>query len=116
MPNKVAVNWTAAPIEELGLSTRAFNAVRFGPRLRTVGELAGVSEAILMHYPNFGAITLRECRTKIRQFLTDCGEVPEASTVLHRASIEAGCKYLSFTQASAMISSLADEGWELRRV
>lgn len=115
MNKKSTSNWADASVKELNLSTRAFNAVTRGAKIKTVGELAAKSDDDLCWCPGFGPTTLRECRTAIRQFLTERGQMGDVASALRRSINEAGAD-LTPGQAIFAINNLANSGWELRRI
>jgi len=114
MPKPTA-DWTVIPIKELGLSTRAFNAVTRGAGCRTIGDLAAKSDADLRTSPGMGPTSLQECRQALRRFLTERGFMGDIANALVRAARDAGTHDLTQSDAIAVIAALGNEGWELRR-
>ena len=55
-------NWRDTPIEELAISIRAVNCLKYGSEIRTAGQLAAASDAELLAIGNLGRKTLRELR------------------------------------------------------
>lgn len=109
-------DWSTIPVKELGLSTRAFNAVTRGAGCKTIGELAAKSDAELRWCPGMGPGSLAECRAAVRRFLTERGFMGDVANALIRAMRDAGCHDMTQSDAIATINALGAEGWEIRRV
>jgi hypothetical protein len=64
-------------IEELSLSVRSYNALR-ARRIRTLGELASLSDTELLKFKNLGRKSLREIRDVTQEVLSEQGVILES--------------------------------------
>src|SRR5688572_24738035 len=64
----MAVSPSDVPIENLGLSARAYNCLKRAG-LRTVSDVLSLSDEALLAIPNFGSGSLAEVRRKTADYL-----------------------------------------------
>jgi DNA-directed RNA polymerase subunit alpha len=52
----------------LELSVRSCNAIRYGAKIRTIGQLVRRTEDDLFALPNFGRVSLENVKAKLKEF------------------------------------------------
>jgi DNA-directed RNA polymerase alpha subunit len=113
---KVTENWPSASVDKLKLTTRSRNLLR-NAGVYTVGQLSAMSQFELLSIPGMGAVSARNCRSAVRELMTERAVMRDAANALVQAVDQVGIPFVVPTKVEALevIEALKKNGWELRR-